>query len=54
MNSQIINILLTIIGCLTPGWADWRLQWNEEFVGKEINKTRWIIENEEINCPGDY
>ena len=51
--SKIIKISLIFSWCLTLGWTEWKLEWNEEFEGEEINKTRWNVENEVGNCNGD-
>ena len=43
----IFKISLIICLCLTLGFADWSLQWNEEFDGKKVNESRWNVHNEE-------
>ena len=52
MNFSIIFKISIIFWCLTLGFTDWRLQWNEEFKGNEIDQTRWRIVNEEY-CQSD-
>ena len=51
--SKFIKIFVIISWCLTLSWAEWSLQWNEEFEGKQLNVSRWFIVNNEYSCNGD-
>ena len=52
MNS-IIKYLISML-FVQGNLANWNLEWNEEFESQNIDKKKWIIENQKYTCKGMF